>query len=226
MILSPPPKWATRQPLPVSPRPRAKVRRSRPFIQPKRRSARPWRVDFSRSFRGLKMKAIHHTATALCISLGLSLAVAAGVARADDDTGAGDHPNLVAIGVYQVSFHVHADDIAGPYTPPGLNVRNPSINTLYLAYMRRLSPHFDTELTLGVPPITRSVAKGPAQVGSVPYDGQTIATVRWLAPNLLLKYYLFSPDAMFRPYVGVGVNYTRFYSRQVTAAGAEISGGP
>ena len=168
------------------------------------------------------MKAIHRTATALCIGL----AINAGVARADDNSGAGDHPNLVALGLYQVSFHVHADDISGPYTPPGLNVRNPSINTLYLAYMRRLSPHFDTELTLGVPPMTRSVAKGPATVGSVPYNGQTIATVRWLAPSLLLKYYLFSPDAMFRPYVGIGVNYTRFYSRQVTAAGAEISGGP
>jgi outer membrane protein len=168
------------------------------------------------------MKVIHYTATVLCIGL----ALAAGVARADDDSGAGDHPNLVALGLYQVSFHVHADDITGAYTPPGLNVRNPSISTLYLAYMRRLSPHFDTELTLGVPPMTRSVAKGPAQVGSVPYNGQTIATVRWLAPSLLLKYYLFSPDAMFRPYAGVGVNYTRFYSRQVTAAGAEISGGP
>ena len=168
------------------------------------------------------MKASHHAATVLC----LSLALAAGVARADDNSGAGDHPNLVAIGLYQVSFHVHADDISGAFTPPGLNVRNPSINTLYVAYMRRLSPHFDTELTLGVPPMTRSVAKGPAEVGSVPYNGQTIATVRWLAPNLLLKYYLFSPDAMFRPYVGVGVNYTRFYSRQVTAAGDEVSGGP
>jgi outer membrane protein len=168
------------------------------------------------------MKALHHTAVALCITV----AIATGVARADDNTGAGDHPNLVAIGLYEVSFHVHADDISGPYTPPGLNVRNPSIDTLYLAYMRRLSPHFDVELALGVPPMTRSVAKGPAQVGSVPYNGQTIATVRWLAPSLLLKYYLFSPEAMFRPYVGVGVNYTRFYSRQVTAAGDEISGGP
>jgi outer membrane protein len=168
------------------------------------------------------MKAIHHIATALCTVL----AIAAGVARADDDTGAGDPPNLVALGLYQVSFHVHADDITGPYVPPGLNVRNPSINTLYVAYMRRLSPHFDLELTLGVPPSTRTVAKGPAEVGSVPYNGQTIATVRWLAPTLLAKYYLFSPEAVLRPYVGVGVNYTRFYSRQVTAAGDEVSGGP
>jgi outer membrane protein len=166
------------------------------------------------------------TATALSLGLGLTAALGAGLAHADNDVGAGDHPNTFALGLYDVTFHVHADDISGPYTPPGLNVSNPSVNTLYIAYMRRLTPHFDAELTLGVPPVTRSVAKGPAMVGSVPYNGQTIATTRWLAPSLLVKYYLFSPDAMFRPYLGVGVNYTKFDSRQVTAAGDAISGGP
>jgi outer membrane protein len=171
------------------------------------------------------MRVIHSTATVLGLALGIAT-LATGVARADDNVGAGDHPNLVAIGLYDVSFHVHADDITGPYVPPGLNVRNPTINTLYLAYMRRLSPHFDAELALGVPPLTRTVAKGPALVGSVPYNGQTIATARWLAPSVLVKYYLFSPQAMFRPYLGVGVNYTNFYSRQITPAGEAISGGP
>jgi outer membrane protein len=161
-----------------------------------------------------------------CAGMALAAAMGAGAARADSNSGAGDNPNLVALGLYQVSFHVQADDLSGPYTPPGLNVRNPSIDTLYLAYMRRLSPHFDVELALGVPPLTHSVAKGPAVVGSVPYNGQTIATVRWLAPSALVKYYLFSPDAVLRPYVGLGVNYTRFYSRQVTASGDAISGGP
>jgi outer membrane protein len=170
------------------------------------------------------MRVIHPSISALTIVLGLGLNL--GLARADNDTGAGDHPNTVALGLYEVSFHVNAQDISGPYVPSGLNVRNPSIDTLYMGYMRRLSPHFDVELALGVPPLTRTVAKGPAVVGSVPYNGQTIATARWLAPSLLAKYYFFSPDAMFRPYLGVGVNYTRFYSRQVTLAGDEISGGP
>jgi outer membrane protein len=173
------------------------------------------------------MRITNRSAAALSLGLGLGLAaLGPGAAHADNDVGAGDHPNTFALGLYNVTFHVHADDISGPYTPPGLNVTNPSVNTLYIAYMRRLSPHFDAELTLGVPPVTRSVAKGPAMVGSVPYNGQTIATTRWLAPSLLVKYYLFSPSAMFRPYVGVGVNYTKFDSRQVTAAGDAISGGP
>jgi outer membrane protein len=63
-------------------------------------------------------------------------------------------------------------------------------------------------------------------VGSVPYNGQTIATTRWFAPSALFKYYLFTPDAVLRPYLGVGVNYTKFYSRQITPAGEQISGGP
>jgi outer membrane protein len=162
--------------------------------------------------------------SALTVFLGLGLSM--GLAHADNDTGAGDHPNTLALGLYEVSFHVNAEDISGPYVPPGLNVRNPSIDTLYVGYMRRLTPHFDVELALGVPPLTRTVGRGPALVGSVPYNGETIATARWLAPSLLAKYYFFSPDAMFRPYLGVGVNYTRFYSRQVTQAGDEISGGP
>jgi outer membrane protein len=169
---------------------------------------------------------VTHSARTLCIALSLLAGSTAGVARADDNSGAGDHPNTVLIGLYDVSFAVHADDIAGPYVPPGLNLRNPSVQTLYLAYLRRLSPHFDAELALGVPPLTRTVAKGPATVGSVPYNGQTIATARWLAPSALVKYYFFSPDALFRPYLGIGVNYTKFYSRQVTPAGEAISGGP
>lgn len=166
------------------------------------------------------------TVARLAVGLGFAAGLGSGVAHADSNSGAGDNPNTVALGVYEVSFHTHADDISGPYTPSGLNVRNPSITTLYAAYMRRLSPHFDVELALGVPPLTKTVAKGPATVGSVPYNGQIIASARWLAPSVLAKYYLFSPDAAIRPYLGVGVNYTKFYSRQVTAAGQEISGGP
>ena len=174
------------------------------------------------------MRAVFTSTTArLVLGLGLAAGLGTGVVRADPNAGASDNPNTVALGLYFVSFHTHADDISGDnFTPAGLNVRNPSIKTLYVAYMRRLSPHFDVELALGAPPLTRTVAKGPAVVGSVPFNGQTIATARWLAPSLLAKYYLFSPDAVVRPYLGVGVNYTRFYSRQVTAAGQEISGGP
>jgi outer membrane protein len=97
---------------------------------------------------------------------------------------------------------------------------------LYLAYVRSLSSHFDLELALGYPPLQKTVGKGPATLGSVPYDGQVIATARWIAPTLLLEYEFLSENSKWRPYIGAGVNLTTFYDRDSTAAGNAASGGP
>jgi outer membrane protein len=142
-------------------------------------------------------------------------------APADDIPG-----NSARIGLYSVFYHVSADDLSGPYVPPGANIDARNVQTLYLAYVRRLSPHFDAELTLGYPPLQKTVGKGPATLGSVPYDGQIIATARWIAPTVLLEYMFFSETAKLRPYIGAGVNYTTFYDRNSTAQGNAASGGP
>jgi outer membrane protein len=63
-------------------------------------------------------------------------------------------------------------------------------------------------------------------LGSVLYNGQVISTARWVAPSLLVEYVFGSPSSRLRPYVGVGVNYTKFIARQSTAAGNAASGGP
>ncbi len=142
-------------------------------------------------------------------------------APADDVPG-----NSARIGLYSVFYHVSADDLSGPYVPPGANIDARNVQTLYLGYVRRLSPHFDVELTLGYPPLQKTVGKGPATLGSVPYDGQIIATARWIAPTVLLEYMFFSETAKLRPYIGAGVNYTTFYDRNSTAQGNAASGGP
>jgi len=140
---------------------------------------------------------------------------------------ADDVPNNSArIGLYSVFYHVSADDLAGPYVPAGANIDAKNVETLYLAYVRRLSSHFDVELTLGYPPLQKTVGKGPATLGSVPYDGQVIATARWLAPTVLLEYMFLDENSKFRPYIGAGVNYTNFYDRDSTAQGNAASGGP
>lgn len=153
--------------------------------------------------------------------LGALLALAASIARADPST-----PNELRVGVYYIQYSTHADDITGPYVPPGVNLKLDNVETLYLAYVRRLSAHFNLEFAFGVPPLTKTVGKGPATLGSVPYNGQVIATARWLAPTLLLNYSFFDESHPLRPYVGIGINYTRFYDRQSTLAGNEGSGGP
>ena len=142
-------------------------------------------------------------------------------ARADDVPS-----NTIAAGLYQIFYHVKADDLAGPFVPPGVNVDLKNTRTAYLGYFRRLNAHLDLELAFGVPPETKTVGKGPATLGSVPYAGATIATSKWAAPSALLEYKFFSESTALRPYIGVGVNYTSFYDRDVTPAGQAATGGP
>ena len=138
-----------------------------------------------------------------------------------------DEPaNNVRIGSYSVFFHTSADDLSGPYVPAGANLKVKDLETLYLAYVRSLTDSFEAELALGVPPTTKTEGSGPATLGSVPYNDQIISTAKWFAPTLLINYKFFDPGAKFRPYIGVGVNYTNFYDRRSTAAGDAASGGP
>jgi outer membrane protein len=134
--------------------------------------------------------------------------------------------NEARIGVYQVFYDVRADDVSGPFTPPGLNATVSNVTTLYLAYLRRLNSNFTLELTAGIPPTTDTIAKGPATLGAVPWNDVKIGSVKWFAPSLLVEYNFFEEGTAFRPFVGLGVNFTHFYDRQINAAGAAALGGP
>ena len=134
--------------------------------------------------------------------------------------------NSVRVGAYFVSYDAKAADLSGPYTPPGLNIKVDSLVTPYLAYLRNLSPHWTLELTAGVPPTAKTIAVGPATVGSVPFNGQTVATTKWFSTSLLLEYVLFSQKTPLRPFVGVGINATHFMDNISTDAGNAANGGP
>ena len=155
------------------------------------------------------------------LALGAAAVLAASGAFADNAA-----PNDVRVGMYFVYFDTAATDIYGPYTPSGLNLKVNNLETLYLAYVRSLSDHIKLELAFGYPPLTKTVGSGPASLGSVAYNGQTIATARWLSPTLLAEYEFGDANSRLRPYVGAGVNYTKFLSRRSTAAGDAASGGP
>ena len=143
-------------------------------------------------------------------------------ARAADEV----YDNSFRLGSYTVFYHTHADDVGGPFVPAGLSLKAQDLETLYVGFVRRLSSAFSLELALGYPPLNKVEGKGPATVGSVPYNGQVGATVRWLSPALLLEYNFLSEDSKIRPYIGVGVNYTNFYDRKTTAQGDAFLGGP
>lgn len=157
----------------------------------------------------------------LTVALGVAAAIAASGAYADQ---AG--PNDVRLGMYFVHYEAEADNISGPFVPPGLNVHVDNVETLYVAYVRTLSSHWVAELAFGYPPLTKTEGRGPAMLGSVPYNGRNISTARWVAPSLLFEYVFCSPSDRLRPFVGAGVNYTKFVARQSTAAGNAVGGGP
>jgi len=48
-----------------------------------------------------------------------------------------------------VFYHDEGRRFSGPYVPPGANIDANDVQTVYLAYVRRLSSHFDLELTAG-----------------------------------------------------------------------------
>jgi outer membrane protein len=134
--------------------------------------------------------------------------------------------NEIRIGGYAIFYDATARDISGPFVPSGLNVHVKDVQTLYIAYERAFSTHFGFELAAGWPPTTKTYGRGPATVGSVPYNGQQISSAKWLAPSALLTYKFFDERHALRPYIGVGATYVNFYDRQSTAAGDAVTGGP
>src|SRR5262252_2483606 len=75
------------------------------------------------------------------------------------------YDNSVRLGFYIIKYNVKADDISGPFVPPGASVDVKDTNTLYLAYVRRLNKDFDIEFAFGNPPKTETIGKGPATLG-------------------------------------------------------------
>lgn len=79
-----------------------------------------------------------------------------------------------------------------------LNLDVDTRTTLELDFTRFLTNNLALELIL-------ATKKHEVTAGGVP-----VGTVKHLPPTLTLQYH-FAPDSGFRPYVGAGINYTRFY---------------
>jgi len=154
------------------------------------------------------------------------LALILGTASAQDN-------NTLRIGLAYVMPHASSSNATGPFLlqpSSGIAVDVKEASTLTLSYSRRLNEHWDVELVLGAPPTHDITAKlDPAVVpaGYVSaFQGQTIAKVRQNSPTLLANYSFGEPGDRWRPFVGIGVNYTMFDKRTSTAAGNALNGGP
>jgi outer membrane protein len=100
---------------------------------------------------------------------------------------------------------VHLDSVNKDSTGLGLSVNNKTIPEVDISYF--LGPNVAVELILTVPQkhtLSSSVLGGE------------IGTLKHLPPTLLAQYH-FTGNSGFKPYVGAGINYTRFSSVNLPA---------
>jgi outer membrane protein len=103
---------------------------------------------------------------------------------------------------------VHLDSVNKDSTGLGLSVNNKTIPEVDISYF--LSPNVAVELILTVP-----------QKHTLSSNGTQIGTLKHLPPTLLAQYH-FTGNSGFKPYVGAGINYTRFSSVNVLNGVADI----
>lgn len=93
---------------------------------------------------------------------------------------------------------VHLDSANKDSTGLGLSVNNKTLPEVDISYF--FTPNIAAELILTYP-----------QKHTLYSNGAKIGSLKHLPPTLSLQYH-FAPNATFRPYVGAGLNYTRFSS--------------
>ena len=137
----------------------------------------------------------------------------------------------VRLGYTHVAPHSSATDAVGPFLPgppSGVSLEVQNKSTLFFSVARDITPHIEAELALGFPPTHDVTAKLAPSLPShvLALNGQVIAKVRQVAPTLFFNYKFGEPGSTWRPFVGAGINYTKFDRRESTAAGNQLNGGP
>lgn len=153
------------------------------------------------------------------------LALAGQSALAQEKSGNMLEGWTLGFGMALIHKDISMDDLSGQFTPPGLQIDIGNSMTPFLSLTHPLGERFEVELAGGYPPTEKIEGKGPATVGSIPYDGVVITKVKQFAPTVLLNY-RFGAYGGLTPYAGIGVNFTHFYDIQPTAEGNAIGGGP
>jgi outer membrane protein len=115
--------------------------------------------------------------------------------------------NVVKLGATYYTTHSKTNGISGIGVPAGADAETNNATTAILVYERLVLPNIGIEFVIGAPPRIKAKA-----TGSVAFLGDDVLSARFIAPTLLLNYHFFAPTETLRPYVGAGINYTRFTS--------------
>lgn len=126
---------------------------------------------------------------------------------------AGD--TLVRLRGIVVAPNEDAGGVRPSYPTGSVAVDNAVVPELDFTYM--LTTNIGAELILATSPHDISGRGALAGVGK-------LADAMALPPTLTLQYH-FAPEAMVRPYVGVGINYTMFYDENASRALETAIGG-
>jgi len=132
-----------------------------------------------------------------------SLALAAALALSA--FGAQAQDNVVKVGVTRYTTHSKTNGVSGIGVPPGADATTDDATTIIFVYERLFTPQVGLEFVLGIPPTIKAKA-----TGSVAFLGDNVLSAKNLAPTLFLNYHFFAPGDTLRPYIGAGINYTKF----------------
>jgi outer membrane protein len=139
-------------------------------------------------------------------------------------TGAMAQNTTIGVGLAHIYVDAKSPNLSsnGPAfltpQPAGIDVKDAT--TLLITITHRINDNWYGELALGLPPKQDVIGTGTLAPFGV------IAQVKQAAPTAFLNYRFGGVDNALRPFVGVGVNYTRFYDATSTDSGSLASGGP
>lgn len=143
-------------------------------------------------------------------TLALLAALASTAHAADSDV----LNNYAKVAIASVHPNTESGDLTGPAgtTPPGITSVAGKTTALGLIYGRRLNQDWSIELAAGLPPTVKVYGAGNGSaLGEV-------GSARVYYPAVVLAYALAGPNAMIRPYVGAGINYTWFRDARISDA--------
>lgn len=117
--------------------------------------------------------------------------------------------NVLKIGIADYTTHSKTNGVTGIGVPPGADAQTGDAVTAVFEYERLLTPNWGVELALGLPPRIKAKA-----TGSVAFLGDDILSAKNLTPTLFVNYHFGTAGDRWRPYIGLGINYTRFVGIQ------------
>jgi len=121
--------------------------------------------------------------------------------------------NVVKVGLTEYTTHSRTNGISGIGVPPGADAKTGNATTVIFVYERMLTPNIGAEFVLGVPPKIEARA-----TGTVAFLGDDVLDARNVAPTFFMNYHFGAVGDTWRPYLGAGINYTKFVRIKSTLA--------